>query len=223
MYKFREAKRIQQSMLAEIEKKTLIWLAERMPAWVNPDHLTGLGLLGMLGAGVSYIAARWHTYGLLGVIAGLILNWFGDSLDGTLARVRNRPRPRYGFYIDHVVDAFSALFLLVGLSLSGYMDPRIAVGLLIAYFMISIEVYLATYTLGTFQISFYKFSPTELRILLAIGNLYLLYRPVVHFLGSEWRLFDIGGIGGIFGMVGIFLISCLKNGRTLYLREPLTE
>jgi len=223
MYKFREAKRIQQSFLADIEKKTLVWLAQRMPAWVNSDHLTGLGLLGMLGAGLSYIAARWYTAGLLGVIVGLIINWFGDSLDGTLARVRNRPRPRYGFYIDHVVDAFSALFLLGGLALSGYMNGWIAVGLLIAYFLISIEVYLATYTLGTFQISFYKFSPTELRILLAIGNLYLLYRPIVHFLGSEWRLFDIGGVCGIFGMVGIFLISCFKNGRTLYLREPLTD
>src|SRR5579872_366280 len=150
MYRFREAKRVQQSILADVEKKTLMWLAARMPAWVNSDHLTGLGLFGMLGAGMSYIASRWSVYGLFGVIVCLAVNWFGDSLDGTLARFRNRPRPRYGFYIDHVVDAFSAVFLLVGLALSGYMHWMVAMGLLVAYFLLSIEVYLATYTLGTF-------------------------------------------------------------------------
>src|SRR5271155_2026290 len=224
MQSFREAKRVQESFLASIEKKTLLWLAARMPAWVNSDHLTLLGLMGMFSAGLCYVIARYHTCGgMLGVCLGLAVNWFGDSLDGTLARYRNCSRPRFGFYIDHIVDAFSALFLLGGLGLSGYMHWIIAIGLLVAFLMLSIEVYLATYTLGTFQISFYKFSPTELRILLAIGNIYVIYKPVVHFLGSEWRLFDIGGICGIIGMTGILLTSCFKNGRTLYRREPLNE
>jgi len=224
MHSFREATRIQESFLASIEKKTLLWLAARMPAWVNSDHLTGLGLFAMLSAGVCYGVARYHTYGgMTGVCLSLAVNWFGDSLDGTLARFRNCPRPRFGFYIDHVVDAFSALFLLGGLALSGYMHWMIAFGLLVAFLMLSIEVYLATYTLGTFQISYCRFSPTELRILLAIGNMVLLYKPVVHFLGSEWRLFDLGGLFGISGMMGILLVSCFKHGRTLYRREPLID
>src|SRR5579864_9755956 len=201
---FQEAKREQQSFLAPLEKRSLIWLAERAPRWINSDHLTVLGLSALFGAGLSYWWAQSSPAGLYAVIVCLALNWLGDSLDGTLARVRNRQRPRYGFYVDHVVDAFGALFLLGGLALSGFMSERIALGLLIAYLMLSIEVYLATYTLGTFHISFWKFSPTELRILLAVGNLALVWRPDAHLAGTDWRLFDVGGAVGIVGM-GIML------------------
>src|SRR5262249_20199363 len=145
---FREARRIQQSFLANLEKRTLIWLAARTPAWINSDHLTVLGLLSMAGARASYWWSHSNPLGLLLVIVCLALNWLGDSLDGTLARFRDHSRPRYGFYVDHIVDAFSALFLLGGLALSGYMAPAVALGLLIAYLMLSVEVYLASYTLG---------------------------------------------------------------------------
>jgi archaetidylinositol phosphate synthase len=216
---FQEAKREQQSFLAPLEKRCLIWLAQHAPAWVNSDHLTALGLVALLGAGLSYWWARSNPMGLYAVIVCLALNWLGDSLDGTLARVRNRQRPRYGFYVDHVVDAFGALFLLGGLGLSGFMSERIALGLLISYLMLSIEVYLATYTLGTFQISFWKFSPTELRILLAIGSVALLRHPDAHLAGTDWRLFDIGGAAGIAGM-GIMLVAAtVKHTRALYKAE----
>ncbi|MFH1018925.1 MAG: CDP-alcohol phosphatidyltransferase family protein, partial [Pseudomonadota bacterium] len=175
---FREASRAQLSLLAPLEKKCLIWLAQHTPRWINSDHLTALGLVSLLGAGLSYWYSRFDRSGLLLAIVFLVLNWLGDSLDGTLARVRNRLRPKYGFYVDHVVDAFGTFFLLVGLGLSGYMSERIAAGLLIAYFLLSIEVYLATYTIGTFHLSFWKFSPTELRILLCIGNVVLFFRPL---------------------------------------------
>src|SRR5215468_4359459 len=151
---FQEASRAQLSLLAPLEKKCLIWLARRTPRPINSDHLTALGLLSLAGAGLSYWYAARSQAGLLLVILFLCLNWLGDSLDGTLARVRNQQRPRYGFYVDHVVDAFGTFFLLGGLALSGYMSERIAIGLLIVYFMLSIEVYLATYTLGTFHLSF---------------------------------------------------------------------
>ena len=127
---FHEARRIQQSFLANAEKRALIWLAARTPAWINSDHLTLLGLLSMAGAGAAYWWSSLNTAGLLLVIVCLALNWLGDSLDGTLARFRDHSRPRYGFYVDHIVDAFSALFLLGGLSLSGYMAPAVALGLL---------------------------------------------------------------------------------------------
>ena len=218
---FQEAKREQQSLLAPVEKRCLLWLAHRAPAWINSDHLTALGLVSLLGAGLSYWWARWNPLGLYAVILCLALNWLGDSLDGTLARVRNRQRPRYGFYVDHVVDAFGALFLLGGLALSGFMSERIALGLLISYLMLSIEVYLATYTLGTFQISFWKFSPTELRILLMIGNIALLYRPMVHLLGSTYRLFDIGGIVGIVGMTLMLVAAVVRHTVLLYRAERL--
>jgi len=209
------------SLLAPLEKKCLIWMAHHAPRWINSDHLTVLGLLSLAGAGLSYWYARRNSAGLLLVIACLVLNWLGDSLDGTLARVRNQQRPRYGFYVDHVVDAFGTFFLLGGLALSGYMSERIAIGLLIAYFMLTIEVYLATYTLGTFHLSFWKFSPTELRILLMIGNIALFYRPVVRLFGDSYLLFDVGGAIGIVGMGLMLLTSVAKHTAALYRAEPI--
>src|SRR5580700_10672684 len=168
---FPEMRRLQESWVAGFEKRSLLWLAARTPSWVGPDHLTILGLAAQIGAGACYALARWNRYALLGVIFFLALNWLGDSLDGTLARVRQQLRPRYGFYVDHMVDSFGAVALMVGLALSGYMHPRIAIGLLVAFLMLSIQSYLATHALGEFRLSFWRFGPTELRILLAVGNL----------------------------------------------------
>jgi archaetidylinositol phosphate synthase len=218
---FKEASRAQLSLLAPIEKKCLIWLAGRTPRWINSDHLTALGLVAMLGAGLSYWYARWNRAGLLLCVACLALNWLGDSLDGTLARVRNRQRPRYGFYVDHVVDAFGTFFLIGGLGLSGYMSAPVAAGLLVAYFMLTIEVYLATYTIGTFHISFWKFSPTELRILLAVGNLALLRWPMGRLFGHSFPLFDIGGVIGIIGMALMLIVAVIRHTVYLYRAERL--
>src|SRR5260370_2271343 len=154
---FNDARRVHNSFLVAIERKALIWLADRMPTALNSDHLTVLGLLSMLGAGLGYWAARWNKWTLLGVIACLALNWLGDSLDGTLARVRQCQRPRYGFYVDHICDVFAALFLLGGMGASGYMNPLDAAGLLIIYYTLSIQVFLTTYTIARFQLSFFKF------------------------------------------------------------------
>jgi archaetidylinositol phosphate synthase len=218
---FRDAERQQLSLLAAVEKKTLIWLAHRMPAWVNSDHLTLLGFVAMFVAGLCYWAARWDRRALIGVILALAVNWFGDSLDGTLARVRNRLRPRYGFYVDHVTDAIGTFFLIGGLGLSGYMSLDIALGLLVAYFMLSIEVYLTTYTIGTFHLSFWSFGPTELRLLLCIGNIALFYRPQVVLLGRRWLLFDIGGAVGIAGMALMLVWAAVRHTRQLYQAERL--
>lgn len=216
---FQPAERKQESLLAPIEKRALIWLARRMPAAVNPDHLTALGFFGMIAAGLGYWYARYDTLGLWIVIAALAVNWFGDSLDGTLARVRDRQRPRYGFYVDHILDAFGTLALLLGLALSGYMSERIALGLIIAYFLLNIEVYLATYTIGKFHMSFWKLSPTELRVLLIIGNLALLWRPVVALFGREYRLFDVGGAIGIAGLALMAVNAAVRHTVQLYREE----
>lgn len=220
---FKEAQRAQLSLLAPLEKRTLIWLAHRMPAAINSDHLTSLGMLSMIGAGLAYwYAATDRVTGLLAVIVFLIVNWFGDSLDGTLARVRNRQRPRYGFYVDHVVDMFGTLFLLGGLGLSGFMSHSVSAALIIAYFMLSIEVYLATHTIGTFHLSFWKFSPTELRILLCIGNLALLqFGPWGVINGQRYLLFDIGGVIGLAGMLAMLLNAVFRHTLQLYDEERL--
>lgn len=218
---FRDAERKQLSMLASLEKRTLVWLAHRLPSWVNSDHLTLLGFLAMFAAGIGYWLASYQPLALLGVIAALAVNWFGDSLDGTVARVRNRLRPRYGFYVDHITDAIGTSFLMGGLALSGYMSPYIALGLLIVYLLLSIEVYLTTYTIGTFHLSFWSFGPTELRILLCIGNLALLWRPVVRFAGYPLRLFDIGGAIGIMGMTAMLIWAAVRHTRQLYDAERL--
>ena len=219
---FAPATRLQQSFVAATEKETLLWLAERTPSWINSDHLTVLGFVGQCMAGVCYALARWNRYVLLLGVIFLAMNWLGDSLDGTLARVRDCQRPRYGFYVDHVVDTFAAFFLMGGLALSGYVHPAIAFGMLIAFLMLSIEAYLATYTLGQFQLSYWKFGPTEIRLLLALGNLALLRWPTAKMLGWQVRLFDVGGVVAIVGMGSILITSAIQHTTILYREEKIS-
>jgi archaetidylinositol phosphate synthase len=218
---FVSATRIQESLVASAEERTLLWLAQRTPAWINSDHLTLLGFISQCLAGACYALARLNLDALLAGIVFLALNWLGDSLDGTLARVRNRQRPRYGFYVDHITDAIGALFLMGGLALSAYVHPGIALGMLVAFLMLSTEAYLATYTLGRFQLSYWKFGPTEIRILLAIGNLALFRHPLIKVLGRPVLLFDLGGVIAIAGMAIMLMISAVKHTVQLYKEERL--
>jgi phosphatidylglycerophosphate synthase len=219
---FVPAVRIQQSLVASAEKRALIWLAQHTPAWINSDHLTLLGLVAQCLAGVCYALARLDPDALVVGVIFLALNWLGDSLDGTLARVRNRQRPRYGFYVDHITDSIAALFLMGGLALSGYVHPGIALAMLIAFFMLSIEAYLATYALGKFQLSYWKLGPTEIRILLALGNVALLRCPVVKVLGRQVLLFDLGGAIAVAGMGFMLIVSTIRHTAQLYRQERLT-
>jgi archaetidylinositol phosphate synthase len=218
---FAPATRIQESLVASSEKRTLIWLAQRTPAWINSDHLTLLGFISQCLAGACYALARFNPDALLVGIVFLALNWLGDSLDGTLARVRDRQRPRYGFYVDHITDTIAAFFLMGGLAFSGYVHSGIALGMLVVFLMLSIEAYLATYALGRFQLSYWKFGPTEIRILLAIGNLALLWHPSIKVLGKPMLLFDLGGVVAIAGMAVMLIISAVKHTAELYEEEKL--
>jgi archaetidylinositol phosphate synthase len=216
---FPQTLRVQESWVSATEKRALLWLAAHTPQQIGPDHLTLLGLTAQVGAGVCYALAPWNHVALLGVIVCLALNWIGDSLDGTVARVRQCQRPRYGFYVDHMVDSFGSIALMGGLALSGYMHPRIAIGLLIAFLMLSIQSYLATHALGEFRLSFWRFGPTELRILLAVGNLALFWKPIVHIFGAGYRLFDVGGLVGLVGMGLMVVVFTLQNTIRLYREE----
>src|ERR1700733_6273622 len=216
---FQNATRIHGSFLAAAEKRALVWMAERMPDWVNSDRLTALGFAAQIATGICYALAGRDRRMLLAAIVCLAVNWFGDSLDGTLARVRQRQRPRYGFYVDHMIDSIGAVAMMGGLALSGYMHPYIAIGLLVAFLLLSIQSYLATYTLGEFHLSMWHFGPTELRVLLIIGNLALFrWARVIH---GRYRLFDIGGAIGLVGMLLMLIVATAKNTARLYREEKI--
>jgi phosphatidylglycerophosphate synthase len=209
------------SLTAAAEKRLLVWLAGCMPAAVNSDHLTALGLAGGAMAGIGYALTGRNPVWLHFVNLGLFVNWFGDSLDGTLARVRNHLRPRYGFYVDHLVDALAALFLLVGLAASGLVSERLALALLVAYYFFSINMYLATCSLGVFKISYGLLGGTELRILLAAVNLLVLAYPRVTLMGRSWLLFDLLAAFGAVGLAFVALRSAAQVTKRLYDEERL--
>jgi archaetidylinositol phosphate synthase len=220
---YRDAVRQQTSVLAAAEKRLLIHIAHRLPAWVGSDHLTVLGGLATLGAGVSYWLSARQPAALVLVVVFLGINWFGDSLDGTVARVRNCQRPRYGFYVDHILDTIGALFIVAGLGLSGFMTPLVAAAVLVAYYLLSIEVYLAASVLKTFEMGFFGFGPTELRILMAIGTLALFNHAKVTIAGHRFLLFDVGGVCAAAGMTLFFVVSAARNTRALYREEPIAR
>jgi phosphatidylglycerophosphate synthase len=219
---FKDATRVLSSILSPLEKRTLHWLAARMPARVNSDHLTSLALLAMLGAGLSYWLASVTPLGLLLVVVCLAVNWFGDSLDGTLARVRQQQRPRYGYYVDHVLDIVGTAFLFAGLVLGGHVTPVLAMLLLAAYFAVMAEVFLATAARGKFRLAFMGMGPTELRLVLGAGALALIRDPRVAIPGlGSFGLFDVGAAAATAGLTIAFLASGWRNGRALYAEEPL--
>ena len=206
------------SVLAESEKRLLVRMAGGLPAWVNSDHLTSLGAVAMAGVGLAFWAGG---SALLLVIPLLALNWFGDSLDGTLARVRNRQRPRYGYYVDHVLDAVGFACLFGGLILGRHMSPTLGLAFLAAYYLLVVEISLATHARGTFKLAFFKIGPTELRILLSIGTLQLMRSDMVTILGHRWLLFDVGGAVAIAGFLVAFAVGAIRNGVALYNEERL--
>ena len=211
--------RIHGSLLADSEKRLLIWIAGRLPARINSDHLTAAGSAAMLAAGTCYAVAPWWPPALLLAIVALAVNWFGDSLDGTVARVRRAERPRYGFYVDHVLDAAGILFVVGGLAAGGHASAATAAGFLIAYYLLTNEIALATHALGTFRLSFWKFGPTELRILLALGTLQLMRSPWSTIAGHRVLLFDIGLGVGAAAILLTFVWSAVANTRRLYVME----
>jgi phosphatidylglycerophosphate synthase len=208
------------SILAAAEKRLLISIAERMPHFINSDHLTSLALAAMAVAGAAFAAARWDHRALWLVVVALGLNWFGDSLDGTLARVRRAERPRYGYYVDHAVDLAGAALLFAGLACSPFMTPFVALALLVAYLLVAGEVFLATAVRGVFRMSVGGIGPTELRIILAVGALALLRDPHVSFGSLTVRLFDFAGVLAALGLIGAFVLSVVRNATALAVAEP---
>jgi phosphatidylglycerophosphate synthase len=216
---FKTARRVNESLTGAAEKRVLVWLAERMPAWVSPDLLTALGLLAQIGAGACYAFSRYDRRMLLGVIACIVLNWLGDSLDGTVARVRHEERPRYGFYVDHMVDAFGSIALMVGMGFSGLVHWGVALAMLIGFLLLASESFLATYTLNCFELSQGWFGPTEIRLLLIVGTLALLRNPFCTVFGVRLLLFDLGGTIAAVCMLAMCVAVTLRHTRALRQQE----
>ena len=218
---FVSARRINQSLTASIEKRALVWMAERAPAWVTSDQLTLLGLSAQIAAGLFYAVSRDHPRALLLAVLCIALNWLGDSLDGTLARVRCQQRPRYGFYVDHMVDIFGSVALMCGLGCSGLLHWSVAIAMLITFLILSSESYLATYTLSCFQLSQGIFGPTEIRILLGVGTLEALRSPHATLFGHRMLLFDLAGAIAAVAMFAMAIAITLRHTAELYRQEPL--
>ncbi len=218
---FESARRVNQGLTARLEKRALQWMAERAPQWVSSDQLTALGLGAQIGAGICYALSRFDRRALLPAIVCLALNWLGDSLDGTLARVRRQERPRYGFYVDHMVDVLGAVALMCGLGASGLLHWPTAMAMLIAFLVLSSESYLATYTLHCFELSQGIFGPTEIRILLILGSLAALRSPYSTVFGHRVLLFDLGGTIATLGMAAMAIAVAARHTAQLYRQEPL--
>ena len=220
-FTFTTASRVNQALTASLEKRALQWMAERAPKWLSSDQLTVLGLSAQIGAGIFYAWSRYNNLALLLVILCIVLNWLGDSMDGTLARIRRQQRPRYGFYVDHMVDVFGSIALMCGLGYSGFLHWQTAIAMLIAFLLLSSESYLATYTLSRFQLSQGIFGPTEIRILLIVGNLALLHSPYATLFGHKILLFDLGGTIAAVSMFAMAIGTTVRHTRQLYRQEPL--
>lgn len=218
---FTTARRVNHSLTAGMESRALQWMANRAPRWLTSDQLTALGFGAQLLAGLCYALCLQHRRALLLVNVCIAVNWLGDSLDGTLARTRKQQRPRYGFYVDHIADVFGTLVLMAGLAASGLAHWQTAAAMLITFLVLCTESYLATYTLSCFELSQGLFGPTELRILLIIGNLELLRNPYVHLFGRRMLLFDMGGAFAAAAMLVIALVTALRHTAQLYREEPL--
>ncbi len=204
------------SVLASAERRLLVAIATRLPSWITSDRLTLLALASMLVAGASFAYAPAHPWAAAAAIASLALNWFGDSLDGTLARVRSCERQRYGYYVDHVVDLAGVTALVVGIGCSGAMHPIVAGAVLVGYLLVAAESFVATHATGGFRLSLAGVGPTELRILLAIAAV----RVAV---ATHTSALNVGGVIAAAGLLAAFLVAVVRTTRALHRAEPLAK
>lgn len=207
--------RIQQNWLAANERRLLNWLCARMPAWVTPDLLTATGMVGAALIFIGYVASNLSPAWLLVAILGYILQWFGDSMDGSLARYRRVERPSYGYFIDHSCDGLATLLILAGIGLSPFVTMDIALVALAGYLLLSIHAFLSARVLGEFKLSYLSAGPTELRVMLIILTIMMMILGAGPGLFGTWSGFDlfVGSVGSI--LILLFIGQTLVTGRRL--------
>jgi len=215
-------RRINDILLGPLERPALRWLAAHTPGWMKPDHMTIIGIIGALMIAASYGLTNYYEGFLWLASLGFVINWYGDSLDGTLARYRHRERPLYGFFVDHTVDAFTEMVIFLGIGLSPYMNFTIACLALIGYLMVSVLVYVRTCVKGEFKISYAGLGPTELRFLLILINTYLYFwgNPTLQFFNVSVNFLNLAGIIVASLLFLICSISSINQARQLARIDP---
>lgn len=217
-----DAVRIQTSVLNALEKKVLVWLAKRQPRWMTSDILTYIGTFGAVLIMVGYVLTGRNANFLWLSSLGFVINWYGDSLDGTLARVRNHQRPVYGYYLDHTVDAVNELMIFLGLGLSGLMHLSLALMVLVLYFMLTINVSINAHLKKEFRLTYLKLGPTEFRILaILVNTLMVTIRPLYEFshtftvLGNEFTfaILDYVGIVVLIVLATIYMVTVISDAK----------
>src|SRR5688572_17626087 len=218
----KEHQRTSDFMLGPFERAVLPRMARALPNWVMPDHLTGLGLLASTAIAAAYLLSNRNPLWLWAASAALVVQWFGDSLDGTLARVRKTERPRYGYYLDHLTDAYSTLAIGLGLGLSPYMLLAVGLAVVTSYLILSINVYLETYVFGEFSFSYGKLGPTEVRVILIALNTFAYFAGPRYFAvaGIETTVLDVVGATIAVAMLLMLLGRARGNLRKLAALEP---
>lgn len=209
-------------VLSEAEKKLLVRIADRLPRWVLPDHLTLFGMFGSALVTAGYLLSNQAVWWLWIANLGFVINWFGDSLDGTTARVRKIQRPRYGFYLDHLTDAFSTIAIGLGLGLSPYMLLSVGLAIVAGYLVLSINVYLESQVLGDFRFGYGVVGPTETRlILIGLNTVAALVGPVPFtVMGVGATVFDLFGVVAVLGMLAMLSRRVARNLGHLARLEP---
>jgi phosphatidylglycerophosphate synthase len=218
----KDHQRVNDILLGPLERPALQWLAAHAPAWMTPDHLTAIGTLGALVILASYALSRSNPAFLWLATVGLIINWYGDSLDGTLARYRQIQRPKYGFFVDHTVDAFNEMLIVIGLGLTTFVRLDVAALALVGYLLMSVYVYVRTFVQGVFQISYGRFGPTEVRVILALLNAVMFFvgAPGVWLPFGRFSIYDFVVAFIALVLVAIFAVSTLQTARELAKVDP---
>lgn len=215
--------RIQLNLLAKSERRLLNWICARLPAWVKPDQLTALGFTGSCISSAGYVLSNWSAAWLWMAIAGYFINWFGDSLDGSLARFRKTERPEYGYFIDHSVDSFANMILVVGIGLSPFVELRVAMFGLVGYLLMSIHTFLAARVMGEFKLTYLSGGPTELRLILIAMTLAMLKLGAAPFFETGFSVFD--AFVAVFSviLISLFVFQTVQSARLLLkVKHPAT-
>ena len=218
-----DAVRIQTSVLNALEKKVLVWLAERQPRWITSDILTYIGTFGAVVIAAGYILSAWNINFLWLSSLGFVINWYGDSLDGTLARVRKTQRPVYGYYLDHTIDAINEVMIFMGVGLSGLMHLEIALLALVMYLLMTINVSINAHLKKEFKLTYASMGPTEFRIIMIVINtLFASIRPLREFSHSFTlcgHTFTLGALD----YIGILIIVTLALMHLTTVRKDIKD
>lgn len=228
----KKAERIQTSILNGVEKKALVWLAERQPKWVVSDTLTAIGTLGAVMIGAGYILCGINVNFLWLSCLGFVVNWYGDSLDGTLARVRKTQRPVYGYYLDHTVDCINEAFMFIGLGLSCLMRLDLALMIFVVYLCLTVNVSVNAHLKGEFRLTYAKLGPTEFRVIAIIfTSLFVFIKPlrefeaVVRIFGKDidLRALDVAGLVILALLLVIYLVTIISDAKGYAKMDPMPK